>query len=79
MSRQKRAEKKPVRSQRRLNFHLKEKEPKFTVKEGRFIRLPEELDQWLCDHYAGEGYSSPNEFIIGLVREARRNHLRAAA
>ena len=52
------------------------KKPKFTVKEGRFIRLTPELDQWLCDQYAAEGYHSPNELLIGLVRDARRHHLR---
>ena len=39
---------------------------------GRFIRLPEELNNYLIARFVEAGYNSPNEMIVDLIRQAMR-------
>lgn len=38
------------------------------TKEARFIRHGETLDSFLLRHYKHAGYTSPNDYIVGLIR-----------
>ena len=39
------------------------------AKDNRFIRHGKVLDGFLLRHYQAAGYSSPNEFVVGLIRQ----------